>query len=56
MRRGLLGIAHCGATVVVLVCNGGGLLRDVEVPKDTAHKEGHPSDITGGHEFCFSCR
>ncbi len=55
-HRGLLGVAHCHATVVVLVCDGGCFLRDVQVPKDTPNKEGHLLDITGSHEFCFGCR
>ncbi len=48
-----LGIAHCGATVVILVEESCGFLWDVEVPKYTAYIKDHFSSITGGHEFSF---
>ncbi len=31
-------ISHCRAPIVVLVCDGGGFLRDVKVPEDAPNK------------------
>ncbi len=55
MRRGLLSIAHCRATIVVFVSNGHGFLWDIEVPEYTTDKEGHAAEVTGGHKFSL-CR
>ena len=48
-RHGLLSIAHRHTTVVVLVCNGGSFLWDIEVPEDTTDEEGHLAEVACGH-------
>ncbi len=55
-HHGLLSIAHCRTTIVVLICDGGGFLGGVEVPQDTPDKERHLADVTSGHKFCLGSR
>ncbi len=56
MRRGFLSIAHRHTTVVVLVCNGGSFLWDIEVPEDTTDREGHSAEVACGHKFSLCQR
>jgi hypothetical protein len=53
---GLLSISHSRTAVVILIDDGRGLLRDVQVPEDTANEERHPANIAGRHEFRFRGR
>jgi hypothetical protein len=52
-RRGFLGVPHGGTAIIVFVSDGRSFLGYVEVPQDTADKEGHSADVTGSHEFGF---
>ncbi len=48
-----LSVAHCGTTVIVLVKESGGFLRNVEVPENAANVEDRLTGVASGHEFGF---
>jgi hypothetical protein len=47
----LLGIAHRGTAIIVLVCNSSGFLGNVKIPKNAPDKETHSAYVHGGHQF-----